>query len=185
MPQINRKGLYQALENRILAGERKADIYAEFADELDASLVANTLSQIPTSRRRQDAKILNRTLVILLGLLALGKVLVAAILVRDTPKLAWLILLAPALNVLMMLLVEQFRGLGYMLVIGFGGASIGKAAQNLGRVATPREFGFVVLDLVAILICVILAWTLRKQLLPETGWSGPTKDASGRPIFED
>lgn len=72
-----------------------------------------------------------------------------------------------------------------MLVIGFGGASIGKAAQNLGRVATPREFGFAVLDLVAILICVILAWTLWKQLLPETGWSGPTKDASGRPIFED
>lgn len=74
MSKINRKGLYQALENRILAGERKADIYAEFADDLDARVVAHTLSQIPTSRRRKDAKILNRTLVILLGLLALGKV---------------------------------------------------------------------------------------------------------------
>ena len=59
MTKDERKQLYKKMEQRILAGERKSDLYAEYPDEQDAKLVARVLAQIPTAERRKQYHVLN------------------------------------------------------------------------------------------------------------------------------
>jgi len=46
MNKDERKQLYKAVEKRVLDGERKSEIYAEYSDGQDAKLVARVLAQI-------------------------------------------------------------------------------------------------------------------------------------------
>ncbi len=186
MKKDERKGLFQRIEQRVLAGERKADIYAEYPEGPDAILVAKVLAQIPTFGRRVQFKAINWVLIFGLGVLAAIKLLGVTLLVMtEMPRAFWLILLAPALNLFLMWTVFRFQGAGYALVIGFGAMGISRAAEGIAKSSDPIEFGVGLLNIACVLGCIILAAYLRRKLLPQTGFTGPYKDAAGRPVFEE
>jgi hypothetical protein len=185
MNKDERKGLNHRLEQRILDGERKADIYAEYPEGPDAILVAKVLAQIPTFERREQFKALNWVLIFGLGVLTTIKVLAVSLFVMtEMPKAVWLILLAPAINLFLIWMVARFQGAGYLLVIGFGAMGISKAAEGLSKASGPIEFILGAFNIACVIACIILAAYLRKKLLPQTGFTGPHKDAAGRPVFE-
>ncbi len=186
MNKDERKGLIKKLEQRVLDGERKADIYSEYPEGPDAILVAKVLAQIPTAKRREQFKVINWVLIFGLGFLAAIKLLAVTLLVMtEMPKAVWLILLAPALNLFLMWMVAKFQGAGYILVIGFGAMGLSKSAEGLTKASDPMEFAIVLFNIACVIGCIILAAYLRRQLLPQTGFTGPYKDATGRPIFEE
>lgn len=118
MNKDERKKLYKRIEKRVIAGERKSEIYAEYPDEQDARRVAQVLAQIPTPERRRQFRLLNRMLIVAIGILTAVKLFVITQRVlTETPRGSVLILLAPLINIFLIWAVAKFNGFGYLLVI--------------------------------------------------------------------
>ena len=183
----DRKALCKTLEQRVLSGERKAAIYADFPDEHDSKRVARVLAQIPTPGRREQFGSLNGVLVVAIGLLAAIKVLVVTLLVlTEIPKGAVLILLAPAINVLLRWMVAKFRGIGYLVVIAFGLTSVSNMTEGFEKGSHPVDLAINTVSLSCVALSIVLASVLIKKLLPQTSFFlTPRKDAAGYPLFEE
>jgi hypothetical protein len=187
MNKDERKQLYKAIEKRVLAGERKSEIYAEHPDEQDARLVARVLAQIPTPERRKRFSLLNWALIVGIGILAAIKLLVVTLLVlTEIPKGAVLILLAPAINIFLMWAVAKFRGVGYLLVIAFGLTGASKVIEGLEKGSHPLDLALNVTSLACVAASIAIAFVLMKKLLPQTSlFLTPKKDETGSPVFEE
>ena len=187
MNKDERKQLYKTIETRVLAGERKAAIYAEHLDEQDAKLVARVLAQIPTAARRKRFRLLNWILVIVIGIMAAIKLLVVTLLVlTEIPKGAVLILLAPAINIFLIWAVVKFKGFGYLLVLAFGLTGLSKVMEGFQKGAHPIDFAINLISLVCVSASIVIAFVLMKKLLPQTNlFLTPKKDETGKPIFEE
>ena len=182
-----RKQLYKVIEKRVLAGELKAAIYADYSDELDAKLVARVLAQIPTPERRKQFSLLNWVLIVAIGILAAIKLLVVTLLVlTEIPKGAVLILLAPLINILLIWAVAKFRGVGYLLVVAFGLTGLSKVIEGFEKGSHPIDLVINSASLVCVLVSIALAAVLMKKLLPQTSFFlTPKKNQAGHPIFEE
>jgi hypothetical protein len=187
MNKDERKQLYKAIENRVLAGEPKSAIYAEYPDEQDAKLVARVLAQIPTPERRKQFSLLNWILIIAIGILAAIKLLVVTLLVlTEIPKGAVLILLAPAINIFLIWAVAKFKGVGYLLVIAFGLTGLSKVMEGFEKGAHPIDLAINATSLICVTVSIVIAFVLMKKLLPQTSlFLTPKKDESGNPVFEE
>jgi hypothetical protein len=187
MNKDERKQLYKAIEKRVLAGERKSEIYAAYPDEQDARLVARVLAQIPTPERRKRFRLLNWALIVGIGILASIKLLVVTLLVlTEIPKGAVLILLAPAINIFLMWAVAKFRGVGYLLVIAFGLTGASKVIEGLEKGSHPLDLALNVTSLACVAASIAIAFVLMKKLLPQTSlFLTPKKDETGSPVFEE
>jgi hypothetical protein len=187
MNKEERKQLYRAIEKRVLAGERKAEIYANYPEEQDAKLVARVLAQIPTPDRRKQFSLLNGILVSAIGILGAIKLLVVTLFVlTEIPKGAFLILLAPAINILLIWAVAKFRGVGYLLVVAFGLTGLSKVMEGLEKGSHPIDLAINSVSMVCVLVSITLAAVLMKKLLPQTNFFlTPKKDQAGHPMFEE
>jgi len=186
MTKDERKQLYKSIEKRVLAGEGKSEIYAEYPDGQDAKLVARVLAQIPTPARRKQFSLLNWTLIIAIGILAAIKLLVVTLLVlTEIPMGAVLILLAPAINIFLMWAVAKFKGVGYLLVVAFGLTGLSKVMEGFEKGAHPIDFAINATSLLCVTVSIALAIVLMKKLLPQTSFFlTPKRDESGNPVFE-
>jgi len=187
MNKEERKQLYRVVEKRVLAGERKAEIYASYTEEQDAKLVARVLAQIPTPERRKQFSLLNWILVIAIGILAAIKLLIVTLLVlTEIPKGPVLILLAPAINILLIWAVARFRGFGYLFVVAFGLTGLSKVMEGFEKGSHPIDLAINSVSMVCVLASIALAAVLMKKLLPQTSFFLTSKtDQAGRPIFEE
>ena len=187
MNKDERKQLYKALEKRVLAGERKSAIYAEYPDEQDAKLVARVLAQIPTQERRKQFSLLNWILITAIGILAVIKLLVVTLLVlTEIPKGAILILLTPAINIFLIWAIAKFKGVGYLLVIAFGLTGLSKVMEGFEQGSHPLDLAINTTSLVCVAVSIVIAFVLMKKLLPQTSFFlTPKKDDSGNPVFEE
>jgi hypothetical protein len=189
MNKAERKQLYNNIEKRILAGEHKSKIYAEYPDEQDSKLVARLLVQIPTPARRKQFSLLNWILVVAIGILtAINLVVITLLVLTETPKGVVLILIVPTIiNIYLIWAIAKFRGVGYVLVIVFGLNGLSNTMEGFG-VETIHHVAFAinVIGFVCIIASIVIAFVLMKKLLPQTiFWLTPKKDESGRPIFEE
>jgi hypothetical protein len=187
MTQSKPQRLYDALERRILAGERKADIYATYFDETDAARCAKTLAQIPTPDRRRRYRLLNWLLVADIAVLALIKLFVFTLFVlTEIPKGFLLILIAPLINIWIMWLVAKFRAVGYLLVIAFGLTGLSKVMEGFQRSVDRVDLSLNAVSLVCVVTAMMLAGFLMRKLLPQTGiFLRPRTDSAGQPQFEN
>jgi hypothetical protein len=186
MSKDERKQLYKKMEQRILAGERKSDLFAEHPDEKDAKFVARVLAQIPTAERRKQYYALNWVLIIALGILGCIKFLVVTLLVlTEIPKGAVLILLAPVINVLLIWMVAKFKGVGYLLVVGFAITGASRVLEGFEKSSHPIDIALNSVNLLCVVASITIAVVLMKKLLPQTRFFlTPKKDAAGNPLFE-
>ena len=122
-----------------------------------------------------------------IGVLAVIKLLIVTILVlTEIPKGAVLILLAPAINVLLMWMVAKFRGAGYLLVIALGLTGLSKVLEGFEKGAHPIDFVINTISLVCVAASIAIAGVLMRKLLPQTNLLlTPKKDGAGKPVFEE
>ncbi|MFM2485154.1 hypothetical protein [Celerinatantimonas yamalensis] len=188
MATPTRKNLFKLIEQRVIAGERKADIYAPYAKLSEAKRVARVLAQVPTPHRRAQFKRLNQLLMMVVALLALIKALSVLLIVRKAAIAdgALLILLAPVLNIILIWVIGQFRGVGYTLTVVLGFTALSHIMQGFTQGANGYMLSMNVINLFGVLSSMVLAFILLKNLLPYTSFFlSPKKGPSGEPIFED
>jgi len=187
MNRDEKKHSYKAIEKRVLSGERKAEIYAEYPDEQDAKLVARVLAQIPTAARRKQFRLLNWILIVAIGILAAIKLLVVTLLVlTQIPKGAVLILLAPVINIFLIWAIAKFRAVGYLLVVAFGLAGVTKVMDGFEKGSHITDFAINTISLICVVVSIAIAIVLMKKLLPQTSFFlSPKKDETGNPVFEE
>ena len=187
MNKSEAKQLYATLERRVLAGERKADIYAGYLDESDATRCAKVLAQIPTPSRRRHFRVLNWVLVAALGVLALIKLFIVTLFVlTQIPKGFVLILIAPLINIWIMWMVAKFRAIGYLLVIAFGFTGLSKVIEGFQKSVDSLDMTLNSINLVCIVSAMVIAGILMRKLLPNTSFLlRPKTDGMGRPQFEE
>ncbi len=181
------KLLYATLERRILAGERKADIYATCLDETEAKRCAKLLAQIPTPARRSQYRLLNGIIVADIAVLALIKLLVVSLVVlTEIPKGFLLILLAPLINLFILWQVAKFRAIGYLLVIAFGLTGLSRVIEGFQKSMDGLDLALNSVSLACVVSAMILAFLLMRKLLPQTSLLlNPKTDSAGRPQFEN
>ena len=181
-----RKNLYKNIERRILDGVHKQDIYAEYSDERDSRLVARILANIPTAQRRIQFRFLNWILVVTIGILAAIKLLVVTLFVlTEIPQGALLILLAPAINILLIWMVVRFKGVGYLLTIAFSLSGLSRVMEGFEMGLGPIDLTINSISLVCVATAIIIAAVLMRKLLPQTSFFlTPKRDGIGNPIFE-
>ena len=189
MNKAEAKKLYGVLEGRVLAGERKADIYAGYLDAADAARCAKVLAQIPTPSRRSRFRLLNWILVADLGVLALIKLFVMTLFVlTQIPKGFVLILIAPLINIWIMWMVAQFRAIGYLLVIAFGFTGLSKVMEGFQKSVDSLDMTLNSINLVCVVSAMVIAGILMRKLLPNTSFLLRPKtktDGTERPQFEE
>lgn len=187
MNKTEAKKLYGVLEGRVLAGERKANIYAEHLDVADAARCAKVLAQIPIPSRRRRYRVWNWILVADLGLLALIKLFIVTLLVlSQIPKGFVLILIAPLINIWVMWMVAKFRAIGYLLVIAFGFTGLSKVMEGFQKSVDSLDMTLNSVSLVSVVSAIVIAGILMRKLLPNTGFLlRPKTDGTGRPQFEE
>lgn len=188
MDKDERKQLYTVLEKRILAGESKSKIYAEYPDDKDSQLVARLLAQIPTSARRKQFSLLNQTLIVTIGIMTCVKLIIIALLVllemskRDTLFFA----VSLSINIYLIWAVAKFRGASYLLVVGFGIKGLSNIMEDFEEETNILVFAVDSVNFICITAAIALALVLMKKLLPQsTCFFFPKKDKSGNPVFED
>ena len=179
---------FNEIEKRILAGERKAEIYAGFAGNPDAERCASVLAQIPTPAQRRRYSWLNWIFIAILAIMAALKTLgAAAIILSSMPKAFLLILIMPLINIWMIWLAAKFRALGYLLTICFCIISLSKLDWlNAGKSAFA--IAAIAVNAVLLLAAMAIAWALLRKLLPQTklGFAlRPKTDSAGNPQFEE
>lgn len=181
------KKLFGVLEERVLAGERKADIYAAYLDEADATRCAKVLAQIPTPSRRTQFRVLNWILVADLGILALIKLFVVTLFVlTQIPKGFVLIFIAPLINIWIMWMVARFRAIGYLLVIAFGLTGLSKVIEGFQKSVDAVDMTLNSVSLLCVVSAMLIAGILMRKLLPKTSFLLRAKtDNTGRPQFEE
>lgn len=182
-----RRQLYKTLEKRIISGESKSKIYAEYTDAKDAKLVAKIMALMPTAVRRKQFKRLNWSLVAILGILTVIKIAVVTLLVlTEIPNGAIIIFIAPIINLVLIWAVAKFQGFGYLIVIAISINGIAKLTEVLTKNTHPIDLTINITNLVLSLASIIIAAILMKKLLPQTTlFLTPKKDDAGNPIFED
>ncbi len=188
MSKAERKQLYSTIEKRILAGERKSKIYAEYTDEQDSKLAARLLALIPTPMRRKQFTLLNWILIVCLGILTFIKIIVFALFVlNEFPEGALFILIVPVINIYMMWLVAKFRGIGYLLVIVLGMNGLFSIMEEFeAEIIYPSDFAVIAVSIVLVITSIVISFVLMNKLLPQTNFClTPKKDKTGRPIFEE
>lgn len=183
-----KKSLYKLLEQRVIAGEKKADIYAPFARMPEAKRVARILAQIPTPQRRVQFKRLNQILMIVIAVLALIKALSVFLYVHQNamPYGGLYILMAPILNIVLIWVVGKYRGIGYLLIVLLGITALSNVMQSFGLQLSGLGSLINIINLFGVLTSMVLSLILLKNLLPQTSFLlAPKKDAQGNPTFEE
>jgi hypothetical protein len=182
MNNKERKQLQKKFEQRILAGQHKADIYAEYPDPKDAKIVTMVLSRIPIPKYREKFRVLNWVLVAIIGLLTVLKLLaVLSFVLTEMPQAGILMLLVmPIINIFVLWMLVKFDVTGYLCVIILGLNTLFKMVTG----SEPIDNLFSIIAAGIIIASIALAFILLKVLLPQSNFIVPKKDAEGRPIFE-
>ncbi|WP_131911536.1 hypothetical protein [Celerinatantimonas diazotrophica] len=183
-----KKSLYKLLEERVIAGEKKADIYAPFARMPEAKRVARILAQIPTPQRRAQFKRLNQILMVVIAVLALIKALSVFLYVHQNamPYGGLYILMAPILNIVLIWVIGKYRGIGYLLIVLLGITALSNVIQSFALQFSGLGSFINVINLFGVIASMALSLILLKNLLPQTNFLlAPKKDAQGNPTFEE
>lgn len=183
-----KKSLYKLLEQRVISGEKKADIYAPFARMPEAKRVARILAQIPTPQRRVQFKRLNQILMMVIAVLALIKSLSVFLYVHQNamPYGGLYILMAPLLNIVLIWVVGKYRGIGYLLIVLLGITALSNVMQGFALQLSGLGSVINIINLFGVITSMALSLILLKNLLPQTNFLlAPKKDAQGNPTFEE
>ncbi len=176
------------MERRILAGERKADIVGQAAvDGEDWQAVAQMVALIPTPARRRRYRWLNRALMLVLALAAVGEV--AGAVSYETGVWLVLVLVFPASFLVALSGVARFRARAYLFA---NGTAVIRLGWWVFSVAIHHTVD-VPVALIAVQIAlsagvIVLAMATLTRLLPATHiWMdvSPKTDAAGTPVFEE
>ena len=187
MSKEERKQLRKKLETRLLAGEQKSTIYAGYDDKLEADLTAVALAQIPTSENRKEFRLLNMLLIVLLGTMVVCNLTSSvSLMVSGAYHSAIFTLLIVLVYLFLLLLVNQFRGLSYPLVVIFG---VLWGVLTLIRFDASLDGLVLILQTINIgsaITSTLLAAVLKRSLLPNSHFFVmPKRDGDGEPLFED
>lgn len=187
-----RRQLRRSLEQRVLAGEHKADIVGQAAvDGRDWQRMARVLALIPTPASRSRYGWPNRVLIGLLTLAEVGEVAAAFAYAESFGDHAfWLVMdffwVAAILFVVWE--VAHFCVYGYNGALAFvlvRGGWWGISVAMHHEVSLPPAL---VYAQIALLVAIaVLATVTERLLLPKTRWvdSRPKTDAAGVLVFEE
>jgi hypothetical protein len=188
MKRSKQRELQRALERRILAGERKADIVGQAAaDGQDWQTYARLVGRIPTPANRQRWRWLNRALTLLTG--ATAAAWVAGLLSFETGLWLAVALVCPLFLASTVWGLARYRQRDYYAAAGIG--VIGLWVWLLTIAWHSPGLASVALIAVEAVLCGLvlgLALLAVRLLLPTTSmWSNgrPKTDAAGRLTFEE
>ena len=187
-----RRQLRSSLEQRVLAGERKADIVGQAAvDGQDWQRMARILALIPTPASRSRYRWLNRVLIGLLVLAEVGEVAAALASAQSYGDHSlWLVVdfLWVAAILFVVWEVARFRMYGYSGALAFAllrGVWWVLSVAMRHEVSLPLALVYAQIALLATI--AVVATVTQRFLLPKTRWtdSKPKTDAAGVLVFEE
>jgi hypothetical protein len=181
-----RRQLHRALARRVLAGESKTAITGQAAtDGEDWQSIARMLAEIPTPASRRRYRWLNRALMALLALEAVGEVAARLALPRTWGW--WVVcVVVPACYFYALWRVSRFDGYSVTVTLALlrllywtYDVAISHRDVFLAALVTAQVVGSFVL-----LVLALVTW---RRMLPQTRWwtREPRTDASGTVVFEE